>query len=96
MDRDEPTTRTNWLWWRADWEALRAELSQTNWEDRLTGTLNEQVEAFTSHLLTLQSKYVPCQTYKSRPGDQPEEQGLATTESKQHPSQLRGIYSCLL
>ena len=71
LDRDEPTTRTNWLWRRADWEALRAELSQTNWEDRLTGTLNEQVEAFTSHLLSLQSKYVPCQTYKSRPGDQP-------------------------
>ncbi|XP_045109705.1 uncharacterized protein LOC123503769 [Portunus trituberculatus] len=71
VDRDEPTTRTNWLWRRADWEALRAELSQTNWEDRLTGTLNEQVEAFTSYLLSLQSKYVPCQTYKSRPGDQP-------------------------
>ncbi|MPC64687.1 hypothetical protein E2C01_058806 [Portunus trituberculatus] len=38
--------------------------------DRLTDTIDDQGEAFTYHLLSLQSKYVPCRTYSKS-----EEQG---------------------
>ncbi|KAK8399923.1 hypothetical protein O3P69_002960 [Scylla paramamosain] len=36
-----------------------------------TDDCSRRVGTFISHLLSLQFKYVPCQTYRSRPGDQP-------------------------
>ena len=50
---------------------MREDINQTDWEALLTGSIDHQVGAFTNRLISLQSKYVPCQTFKSRPTDQP-------------------------
>ena len=71
IDHNEGVTRTNWLWDKGNWTALKTALGSIDWADVLVGDINTQVENFTKTLLSLQSKYVPSQTYKSKPGDQP-------------------------
>lgn len=70
-DRDEAVMRTNWLWDRGDWDGMRDELNTIEWTKVLQGDVDKQVETFTNLLLYLQKKYIPCQTYKSKPRDQP-------------------------
>lgn len=71
IDRDEAVTRTNWLWDKGDWNTMRATLNNVVWSDVLECDVNTQVKNFTEILLSCQRRYVPCQTYKSKPGDQP-------------------------
>ena len=69
--REEAVTRTNWLWERADWPAMKRDLSQTNWASLLSGGAEEKARAFTTHLLNLQEQHVPHRRYTSKPTDQP-------------------------
>ena len=97
VDRDEGVSRTNWLWRQADWRGLREELASTDWSGLLRGSVEEQVQKFNDVLLACQKKYVRCQTYKSKPRDQPwfgfhcrnaaEEKSRAWQRYKMHPSQ---------
>ncbi|KAK8373042.1 hypothetical protein O3P69_011770, partial [Scylla paramamosain] len=57
--RDESTTRTVWLWDRADWGSLRRDLRRTDWPSILQGGAEVQARAFTSRLLALQEQHVP-------------------------------------
>ncbi|KAG0717932.1 hypothetical protein GWK47_053432 [Chionoecetes opilio] len=71
IDRDEAVTRTNWLWDKGDWDAMKATLNKIVWSDVLTGDVDTQVKNFTEILISHQRRFMPCQTYKSKPGDQP-------------------------
>ena len=96
-DNNEASARVNWLWSRGDWDRLREELDCTAWMDLLHGDINTQVEAFTNLLLQLQDKYIPSQTYKSKPKDMPwfgyhcrraaDNKSRAWQRYKSHPSQ---------
>ena len=70
MERDEPINRTIWLWHKADWTSLRKALENTDWNQLLTGNVDDQTVALTNHLITLQEVFVPHKSYKSKPGDQ--------------------------
>ncbi|KAK4288461.1 hypothetical protein Pmani_038511 [Petrolisthes manimaculis] len=69
--RDEATTRTIWMWDKADWLSLRRDLQQTPWTTLLQGGSESMARAFTSHLLALQNRHVPHRSYTTRPKDQP-------------------------
>ncbi len=69
--RDEATTRTVWLWDRADWGSLRRDLRRTDWPSILQGGAEVQARAFTSRLLALQEQHVPHREFVARPTDQP-------------------------
>ncbi|XP_063875034.1 uncharacterized protein LOC135108190 [Scylla paramamosain] len=69
--RDEATTRTVWLWDRADWGSLCRDLRRTDWPSILQGGAEVQARAFTSHLLALQEQHVPHREFVARPTDQP-------------------------
>ena len=71
IDRDEGVTRTNWLWDKGDWEAIKIALDNTVWSDVLVGDVNTQVQNLSDILLSCQGRFVPSQTYKSKSGDQP-------------------------
>jgi len=71
IDHNEGVTRTNWLWDKGNWTAMKAALDNIVWADLLVADINSQVRNFTETLLFFQSKYVPSQTYKTKPGDQP-------------------------
>lgn len=96
VDRDEGVSRSNWLWRQADWSGLKAELATIDWPGLLRGSMDEQIHTFNNVLLACQKKYVRCQTYKSKPRDQPwfgfhcrnaaEEKSRAWQRYKAHPS----------
>lgn len=67
---EESHTRTLWRWEAANWEAMRAALSSTDWEHVLCGDTDEQVERFTQLLYALQSSWVPHSTHKTKASDQ--------------------------
>ncbi|KAG0715101.1 hypothetical protein GWK47_012725 [Chionoecetes opilio] len=50
---------------------MKATLNNIVWSDVLTGDVDTQVKNFTEILMSHQRRFVPCQTYKSKPGDQP-------------------------
>uniref|UniRef100_A0A0P4VTV9 Reverse transcriptase domain-containing protein n=1 Tax=Scylla olivacea TaxID=85551 RepID=A0A0P4VTV9_SCYOL len=68
---DDATTRTVWLWDRADWGSLRRDLRRTDWPSILQGGAEVQARAFTSRLLALQEQHVPHRELVARPTDQP-------------------------
>ena len=47
--RDEATTRTIWLWNKADWASLRRDLSHTPWATLLLGGAERGALALTGH-----------------------------------------------
>ena len=51
--RDEATTRTIWLWNKADWASLRRNLSHTPWVTLLQGGAERGALALTSPLLVI-------------------------------------------
>ena len=61
--RDEGVTRTNWLWDKGDWDAMRPSLNNTAWAHVLVGDVTTQVRVVTETLL------LSCQsqTYKCEP-----------------------------
>ena len=69
--RDEATTRTVWLWDKADWASLRRDLRHTEWVTVLQGGAESKARALTSRLLVLQRRHVPHRKYTTRPTDQP-------------------------
>ena len=69
--RDEATTRTIWLWNKADWASLRRDLCHTSWTTVLQGGAESKARVLTSRLLALQRQHVPHRVYTSRPTDQP-------------------------
>lgn len=69
--RDVATTRTIWMWDKADWTSLQRDLLQTTWTNILRGGSESQARTFTSHLLALQKRHVPHRNYTTRPMDQP-------------------------
>ena len=77
---DESGQREIWLWDRANWTAIKEELSQIEWMTTLTGDVDNDVKILTNHILSLQHKYVPHRTYSTRPDDQPwrRDKGSAT------------------
>lgn len=97
-DRDEAVIRTNWLWDRGNWDGLRGDLENISWTDVLTGSIDDQVGIISDLLLTLQHRYIPCQTYKSKPQDQPwfgfhcrvaaDKKSRAWQRYRAHPSRL--------
>ena len=68
--RDEATTRTVWLWDKADWTSLRRDLRHTGWVTLLQGGAESMAHALTTHLLALQRRHVPHREYTTRPTDQ--------------------------
>ena len=71
VTREEAVSRTIWLWDRADWPAMRRDLSQTDWASLLSGGAEEKTRALTTHLLNLQERHVPHRCYTTKPTDQP-------------------------
>lgn len=69
--QDEATTRTIWLWNKADWASLRRDLTHTPWATLLQGGAESEALALTSHLLALQRRHVPHREYTTRSTDQP-------------------------
>jgi len=69
--REEAFTRTVWHWGRSNWQGLRDALNETEWNNILAGDVDDQAQALTRHLVTLQSDFVPHEDYKARPMDQP-------------------------
>ena len=69
--RDPAVTRMIWLWDKADWQGMRAELENINWYDLFKGEINDKVKAFTDMILTMQYKYIPHRYYTVKPRDQP-------------------------
>lgn len=69
--REESYTRTLWKWEDARWEPLRADLRATDWEDMLSGNIDEQVARLNEWLLTLQSRWVPHSRHRTSASDQP-------------------------
>lgn len=77
-------------------EQPKANLDSIVWTDILHGDVNTQVENLTN-LLSLQQEYVPSQSYKSKPNDQPwfgyqcriaaDTKSRAWLRYKSHPSQ---------
>ena len=96
MTRDEPRSRTIWLWDKANWCGFRHDLETKNWENLLRGNINEQVKIFTDIILALQELYVPHRTYTIKPNDQPwfgprcrkaaDDKSKAWTRYKRRPS----------
>ena len=95
---DTATTRTIWLWERANWSEFREALIATNWDFLNTGTIDERVATFTNIITELMSTYVPNKTYKVKPKDQPwfgyncrvaaDEKSRAWVRYKNNPTQL--------
>ena len=69
--REESYTRTLWKWEDANWDAMRSQLKETEWENVLSGDANQQVEGLTTLLVALQDRWVPHSQYTSKPSDQP-------------------------
>ena len=69
--REDASTRTIWLWDRADWPSLRQDLLCTDWPSLLVGGAESKVRALTTRLLALQQQHVPHRQYTTRPTDQP-------------------------
>ncbi|KAG0711837.1 hypothetical protein GWK47_019760 [Chionoecetes opilio] len=69
--RDEATSRTVWLWDKADWASLRRDLSHTAWGTLLRDGADNMSHALTSRLLALQRLHVPHRDYTTKPTDQP-------------------------
>ena len=68
---EEERQRTIWLWDKANWRGLRAELASTNWDATLTEDVNYNVASLTSLILSAQARHVPHRTYRVEPRDQP-------------------------
>ena len=64
-------TRTNWLWDKGDWDAMRTALNNTVSSDVPVRDVTTQVRNISETLLSYQRRFVPSQTYKSKSGDQP-------------------------
>lgn len=69
--REECYTRTLWRWEKANWQAMRASLKTTDWDDVLCGDTDQQVGQFTELLHTLQDRWVPHSTHQAKGSDQP-------------------------
>ncbi|KAG0729665.1 hypothetical protein GWK47_029866 [Chionoecetes opilio] len=68
--RHETTSRTVWLWVKADWASLRRDLSHTAWGTLLRDGADKS-RALTSRLLPIQRPHVPHHNYTTKPMDQP-------------------------
>ena len=68
---DTATTRTIWLWDRANWTEFREALTATNWDFLNSGSIDERVATFTNIIIELMTIYVPNKTYRVKPKDQP-------------------------
>ena len=96
-ERDQPISRTTWLWDKGDWEGFCSDLNAYDWDDVLTGDINDQANAITDILHTLQKKHIPNKSYKAKPQDQAwfglncrvaaEEKSKAWTRLKRHRTQ---------
>ncbi|KAG0725103.1 hypothetical protein GWK47_039250 [Chionoecetes opilio] len=69
--RDEATSRTVWLWDKADWASLRRDLSHTAWGTLLRDGADNVSLALTSRLLAIQRRHVSHRYYTTKPADQP-------------------------
>ncbi|KAG0710902.1 hypothetical protein GWK47_021822 [Chionoecetes opilio] len=69
--RDEATSRTVWLWDKADWASLCRDLSHTAWGTMLRDGADDMSRALTSRLLALQKRHVPHRDFTTKPADQP-------------------------
>ncbi|XP_045133977.1 uncharacterized protein LOC123517690 [Portunus trituberculatus] len=69
--REECYTRTLWRWEKANWQAMRASLKTTDWDEVLCGDTDQQVGQFTELLHTLQDRWVPHSTHQTKASDQP-------------------------
>ncbi|XP_063591346.1 uncharacterized protein LOC134768450 [Penaeus indicus] len=67
---DERRQRKIWLWNHANWPGMKAELQSQDWDVLLVGNANDKASSITSLLTEMQEKYVPSQTYITKPGDQ--------------------------
>ncbi|XP_045137182.1 uncharacterized protein LOC123519742 [Portunus trituberculatus] len=68
---EEGSQRTIWLWEKANWRGLRAELASTNWESTFTDDMNHNVATLTSLIISAQARHVPHRAYRVDPRDQP-------------------------
>ncbi|KAG0724383.1 hypothetical protein GWK47_040689 [Chionoecetes opilio] len=69
--REESYTRMLWKWEATNWQALRATLRRTDWDDVLCGNTDQQVWRLTELLHALQVRWIPHATHKTKPSDQP-------------------------
>ncbi|XP_047482818.1 uncharacterized protein LOC125034843 [Penaeus chinensis] len=69
--REGTLSRTIRQWEKAEWQGMCDALSETPWEDILTGTVDRQALVLTKILVSLQAIYVPNKTYKTKSTDQP-------------------------
>ena len=69
--KPEKFIRTVWKWKQANWEGLNGFLNSIDWGQELNGSINEQVESLTSHILHAQGLYVPSEEFEQRTADQP-------------------------
>ncbi|XP_050730057.1 uncharacterized protein LOC127005333 [Eriocheir sinensis] len=68
---EEARQRVIWLWQRADWQAMKRALADTDWDATLSGDVDHNVSAFSATLLQAQRQHVPHRAYKADPRDQP-------------------------
>ena len=68
---EEGTERMTWIWRHADWETIQRKLGLTDWDEMLTGDVNEDNDIITSHILSLQYDHIPHCVYTTKPGDPP-------------------------
>ncbi|XP_045112274.1 uncharacterized protein LOC123505177 [Portunus trituberculatus] len=68
---EEGSQRTIWLWEKANWRGLRAELASTYWESTFTDDMNHNVATLTSLIISAQARHVPHRAYRVDPRDQP-------------------------
>ena len=70
-NHDDPIKRTTWLWKQGNWNGMREELNEVNWDEILVGDIDDQVEAFSQLVLEMQQRFIPHRTYTVKPSDQP-------------------------
>ncbi|KAK8399863.1 hypothetical protein O3P69_002920 [Scylla paramamosain] len=63
--------RNLWRWEAANWDALRAALRNTDWEEVLSGEVDQQVQRLSELLHALQLRWVPHSNHTTKASDQP-------------------------
>ncbi|XP_045109715.1 uncharacterized protein LOC123503780 [Portunus trituberculatus] len=71
VSRGHVRSATLWKWEKANWQAMRASLKTTDWDEVLCGDTDQQVGQFTELLHTLQDRWVPHSTHQTKASDQP-------------------------
>ncbi|XP_045134296.1 uncharacterized protein LOC123517903 [Portunus trituberculatus] len=95
---EEGSQRTIWLWEKANWRGLRAELASTNWESLFTVDVNpmftvdvsHNVATLTSLIISAQARHVPHREYRVDPGPHPV--GRILQRSPSEPLACVGIH----